>query len=311
MHFNCQNHTIAELVREFDAWKQWYESHCNRGSFDSCGPSFIVKPRVHTTDSDATDTSEEVADLRSLRANLSDLARSLGPQIETSIAKRWPPKLDAFRAAVLELVTNSEQNARDNAKEMLEGMTVSMTNTLHDSSATIAANVVESSTAFVSKVVIKLDHKIAGLSARIDNLHNLQELPSACGSVSATHGLDSQYGSVSELCNGAFVRLCGLKSVELNGKPGAIIEYNKHTQRYGVNLHGSAKPIAVKTVNLSTYHPDKDDFCMACSDRLNLCAFPPRFCNAPDDAEKKLLDDPSASSKSPELSSTSPPSRER
>ena len=95
MLIDSQNHTIAELVREVDAWKQWYESHCNRGSFDSCGPSFIVKPRVHTTDSDATDTSEEVADLRSLRANLSDLARSLGPHIETSMAKPLPPKLDA------------------------------------------------------------------------------------------------------------------------------------------------------------------------------------------------------------------------
>ena len=59
---------------------------------------------------------------------------------------------------------------------------------------------------------------------------------------------------------GDFVRLCGLKTVELNNALGTVISFTPAIGRYGVSLlSGDSK--AIQRQNLSGYFLDKADRC--------------------------------------------------
>jgi hypothetical protein len=79
-------------------------------------------------------------------------------------------------------------------------------------------------------------------------------------------------------CPGDYVRLHGLSSPGLNGKPGTVVEIIPASQRYGVLLHGDKTPKAIKFANVVTYEPRPGDVCYDCAAPLNLFAFPPCAC---------------------------------
>ena len=83
-----------------------------------------------------------------------------------------------------------------------------------------------------------------------------------------------------------YVRLCGLKACQLNGRVGELYQDLESNGRVGILLHGEKKPIALKPDNLMSYHFQTDDMCRSCGDWLKLCAFPP--CNC--DVVTKLVD---------------------
>ena len=76
-----------------------------------------------------------------------------------------------------------------------------------------------------------------------------------------------------------YVRLHGLKSEGLNRSIGEIVDYVEVSKRYGVLLHGTTSPKAIKESNLVSYSVDSEDVCASCREPVNLFSFP--SCNCP------------------------------
>ena len=60
------------------------------------------------------------------------------------------------------------------------------------------------------------------------------------------------------------VRLIGLKSVQLNDKPGTIVSYDDDRKRFGVLIVGESNANAINTSNLIKYEPWQHDNCPRC-----------------------------------------------
>ena len=77
---------------------------------------------------------------------------------------------------------------------------------------------------------------------------------------------------IEELAVNEYVRLMGLKAVELNGAIGTVISYDETRGRYGIRLHNGGEK-ALKSENLMRYKVDPEDICLQCRDCINLQAF--------------------------------------
>ena len=95
--------------------------------------------------------------------------------------------------------------------------------------------------------------------------------------------LDTECAQTSDTLFGIgdYVRLQGLKSAKLNGSPGSVVEYVVGSGRYGVLLHGSSVPKAIKPENMVPYLFKDQELCPNCHKVLNLFSFPACGCKIP------------------------------
>ena len=77
---------------------------------------------------------------------------------------------------------------------------------------------------------------------------------------------------------GDYVRLCGLKSVELNNCIGTVAKVLDSNERLGIQLHAIKEHKAIRLTNLMQYVPNRNDTCKNCGEWVNLHALPPCSC---------------------------------
>ena len=246
---------------------------------------------------------------------ISDLAGSLGDAVERSLTKRMPPKISAARQEALQtgdvkrFMTKTDLvEHHESTKALVMGVADQLDKQIVSAAEMTASKFEPLLRGYDDIVDRRIDSKLAALKQEM--VSHFEALTGStphltCGqhstddeTTSACHAAEEGFDFpvvVEEPCLpfgvGDYVRLKGLKSTMLNGSPGYIMDYLASSRRFGVLLHGSTAPKAIKPENLEPYAFIDGELCPKCYETLNLFSFPPCSCDLP-----KMNDFPSPSS---------------